>query len=69
MKNSFKRSKDKFISKLNDNFLKFSMLLVKASKFLICKKSTKEEYFSTIRVLKKNYYNLLKKILQEFKTP
>ena len=32
MKNSFKISKDIFTSKLKDNFLKFSMLLVKESK-------------------------------------
>ena len=32
MKNSFKISKDIFTPKLKDNFLKFSMLLVKESK-------------------------------------
>ena len=32
MKNSFKISKDIFTLKLKDNFLKFSMLLVKESK-------------------------------------
>ena len=39
MKNSFKISKDIFTSKVKDNFLKFSMLLVKGSKFIITKNS------------------------------
>ena len=39
MKNSFKISKDIYTSKLKDNFLKFSMLLVKESKFTMYKKS------------------------------
>ena len=38
MKNSFKISKDIFTSKSKDIFLKFSMLLVKKSKFMIYKK-------------------------------
>ena len=37
MKNSFKISKDIFTPKRKDNFLKFSVLLVKESKFMIYK--------------------------------
>ena len=38
MKNSFKMFKDTFTSKLKNNVLKCSMLLVKKSKFMIYKK-------------------------------
>ena len=38
MKNSFKMFKDIFTSKLKNNVLKCSMLLVKKSKFMIYKK-------------------------------
>ena len=38
MEISFKISKDIFIYKSKDNFLKFRMLLVKESKFMIYKK-------------------------------
>ena len=64
MKNSFKTSKDISASKLKDNFLRFSMLLVKESKFMIHKKSLKSEHYW------KNYSSLIKKtILQKFMIP
>ena len=54
MKNSFKISKDIFTSKLKDNFLKFSMLLVKKSK---------------ITALLEELFQFMKKaILQKFMT-
>ena len=63
MKNSFKISKDVFTSKLRDNFLKFSMFLVKKSKLMIHKKSK-------IRALLEELFQFNKKtILQEFMIP
>ena len=55
MKNSFKISKDIFTSKLKDNVLKFSMLIVKESKCMIYKNSLKSEHY------RKNYSNLIQK--------
>ena len=60
-KNSSKVSKDIFIFKLKDNFLIFSMLLTKASKFRIYKKKSK------IRALLEKLFKFNKKtILKEF---
>ena len=63
MKNYFKISKDIFTSKLKDNFLKFSTLLVKESKFMIYKKSK-------IRARLEELFQFNKKtIFQEFMIP
>ena len=60
MKNFFKISKDIFTSKLKDNFLKFSMILVRESKFIMYKKSK-------IRALLEELLQFNKKTkLQEF---
>ena len=53
--------KDIFMSKLKDNFLKCSMLLVKKSKFIIYKK---------VRVLLEELFQFDNKtVLQEFMIP
>ena len=63
MKNSFKISKDVFTSKSKDIFLKFSMFLVKESKFMIYKKAENQ---STIKRIIPIWY---KTILKEFMIP
>ena len=63
MKNSFKISKDKFTSKLKDNFLKFSMLLVNKSK-------SKFKSNSKIKALLEELFQFNNKtILQQFMIP
>ena len=64
MKNSFKISEDIFPSKLKDNFLKFSMLLVKELKFMIHKKKP-----NIIALLEELFQLNKKTILQEFTIP
>ena len=64
MKNSFKISEDIFSSKLKDNFLKFSMLLVKELKFMIHKKKP-----NIIALLEELFQLNKKTILQEFTIP
>ena len=58
-KNTFKISKDIFTSKLKDNFLKFSMLLVKESKFMIYKSKNKALLEELFQFNKKQYYKIL----------